>query len=357
LNTFIIAEAGVNHNGSLELAFKLINVAASAGADAVKFQTYRTKLLANESAGLAAYQIANTDEIDSQVSMLSKFELSNENHIELIEHAQQQGICFLSSPFDIESVKFLCEDLKLPTIKIPSGEITNGPYLRLIASYGPDIILSTGMANIEEIRLGLDVLAHGLLGLEEPSSIDDVHGVSQTAEGYEILNRKVTLLHCTSNYPAKFETINLRAIDELRKTFGLRVGLSDHSVGISVPIAAAAIDVDVLEKHITLDKNMEGPDHKASIEPDELRKMIDSIRDVEKAMGISKKELCPEEIENRVIVRKSLFAARDINQGDVFTPEDLIALRPEEGVSPMRYWNVIGSKAKKSYSKGEQIKF
>ena len=312
-------------------------------------------MLASESAGLAAYQIANTNKIDSQVSMLSKLELSKENHIKLIEHAQQQGICFLSSPFDIESVEFLCEELKLSTIKIPSGEITNGPYLRLIASYGPDIILSTGMASIEEIRIGLDVLAHGLLGLDEPESVDDILGVSQTAEGHEILKMKVTLLHCTSDYPAKFETINLRAIDELRKIFGLRVGLSDHSLGISVPIAATAIDVVVLEKHITLDKDMEGPDHKASIEPDELKNMVDSIRDIEKAMGVSNKELCAEEIENRAIVRKSLFVARDIYQGDVFTSEDLIALRPEEGVSPMKYWDLVGTPANKNYRKGELV--
>ncbi|MBL4691942.1 MAG: N-acetylneuraminate synthase [Magnetovibrio sp.] len=355
MNTFIIAEAGVNHNGDLGLALKLVDAAAKAGADAVKFQTFKTDKLAMASAGMARYQKENTGQDVAQVDMLRRLELAPEDHVELIKRCEEQGIEFLSTPFDNYSAHFLCEKLGLKTIKIPSGELTNAPFLYIIASYGVNIILSTGMADMEEIREALDVLAYGLLGRGTPENFTAVKGTSQTDEGKEVLAQKLTILHCTTEYPAPLDTINLKAMDTLADAFGVPVGLSDHSEGIAVPIAAVARGAVLVEKHMTLDRLMEGPDHKASIEPDELMSMVDGIRAVEIALGTGVKKPFSQEIENRAIVRKGLFAARDIAVGETFGADDLIARRPEHGASPMRFWDLIGTDAVRAFKQGEPI--
>lgn len=354
---YIIAEAGVNHNGSYKYACDLINAAVSAGANAIKFQTFQSQLLANESARLAPYQEKNTGIKQSQFELLKKLELSKEDHFKLRDYAKEQGIDFLSSPFDDESVRFLCTELELDTIKIPSGEITNAPYLWRIAKYGSNVILSTGMASVDEIHACLDVLAYGYLKTDKPISLNQMSGFSQSQDGHEVLKKKVTLLHCTSEYPASYETINLKAIDNLREVFGLQTGFSDHSEGIIIPIAATAFNISVLEKHITLNKNMDGPDHKASIEPDEFKSMVGSIRRVELALGDGKKVIGNEELKNRKVVRKSLFTASTIKKGESFSENNLVALRPEGGISPMKYWEVLESKATQDYRKGDLIKF
>lgn len=355
MSTYIIAEAGVNHNGRLDLALDLVDAAAAAGADAVKFQTFKTDQLAMQSAGMARYQKENTGADEAQVDMLRRLELSPEDHGTLIERCGARGIEFLSTPFDNASAHFLCKDLGLKTIKVPSGEITNAPYLAIIASYGVDVIVSTGMADMGEIRAALDLLAFGLLGRGAPGSAADFLGVSKTDEGRNVLAEKLTLLHCTTEYPAPLDTINLKAMDTLAAEFGVRVGLSDHSEGIAVPVAAVARGAVLVEKHVTLDQGMDGPDHKASIEPDELAAMVRAIRDVEIALGTGEKKPFAQEIDNRAIVRKGLFAARDIAAGETFGPDDLIARRPEQGASPMRYWDLVGTQAARAYAQGEAV--
>ncbi len=355
MSTFVIAEAGVNHNGQLDLAMKLIDVAADAGADAVKFQTFKAEKLAMESAAMARYQKQNIGRDEPQVDMLRRLELAPEDHAVLVEHCAERKIEFLSSPFDNDSVRFLCGELGLKTIKIPSGELTNAPYLYAIATFGVDVILSTGMADMSEIRDALDVLAYGLLGGGAPKGGDAVKGASQTPEGRDVLARKVTLLHCTSEYPAPLDTINLKAMDTLSDAFCVAVGLSDHSEGTAVPIAAVARGAVVIEKHITLDRTLAGPDHKASIEPGELARMVKGIRDVEMALGTGDKVPYAQELENRAIVRKGLFCARDIAAGELFGPNDFLVRRPEQGASPMRYWDLLGTPAARAYVKGEAV--
>ncbi|MFC1672686.1 N-acetylneuraminate synthase [Pseudomonadota bacterium] len=355
MKTYIIAEAGVNHNGQLDLAFKLVDAAAGAGADAVKFQTFKTDKLAMGSAGMARYQKENTGVEEAQVDMLRRLELAPEDHTALIDHCAKRGIEFLSTPFDNDSAHFLCGDLALKTVKVPSGELTNAPYLYIIASYGADVILSTGMADMSEIRGALDVLAYGLLGGGVPQNFADVEGASLTDQGRAILAKKLTVLHCTTEYPAPLDTINLKAMDTLADAFGVQVGLSDHSEGIAVPIAAVARGAVLVEKHVTLDQSMEGPDHKASIEPDELAAMVKGIRDVEIALGTGDKTPFAQEIENRAIARKGLFCARDIDAGETFSVDDLIARRPEQGASPMRYWDLVGGQARRAYKEGEPV--
>ena len=353
--TFIIAEAGVNHNGSLDTARKLIDAASDAGADAVKFQTFTPELLVTEDAGLAEYQERNIGTASSQYKMLSDLSLSPDDHQVLLEKAASNNIQFLSTPFDIKSIRLLCEDLKLKTIKIPSGELTNGPYLWKIASYKPDIILSTGMAELDEIELALDVLAHGLNEEHMPGSLDEVSGYSKSENGQRVLKTKVKLLQSTTDYPAPHETLNLNAISTLRNKFGLEAGLSDHSDSIILPAAAIACGATIIEKHITLDKQMQGPDHKASIEPDQFSEMVDAIRSVEKAMGTGEKKPFPNEIRISALVRKSLYVTRDITKGEEFREEDLIAKRPVSGVSPMHYWDLVGTNAVKSYKAGDPV--
>ena len=323
---FIIAEAGVNHNGSKEIAKQLIDKAVNAGVDCIKFQTFKTENLVNKSAQKAEYQIENTKNHDNQSTMLKKLELSFEDFEELKRYTEDKGLMFLSTPFDLESCNFL-NNLGLNVFKIPSGEITNLPYLRKINSFKKDVILSTGMAALDEIQAALDVLK----------------------------DCKVSLLHCTTEYPCPYDAVNMNAMLTLKAKFNLPVGYSDHTQGIEIPIMAAAMGAEIIEKHFTLDKNMEGPDHKASLEPDELKQMVKAIRNVEKAFGNGKKEPQPAEIKNIAIARKSIIAKCNIKKGEIFTEENLTTKRPGNGISPMKWDEVIGTVATKDYLEDELI--
>ena len=321
----IIAEAGVNHNGSLDMAKQLINVAAEAGADYVKFQTFDSKLGVTSFAKQADYQFKNTGKNESQLDMISKLELSHENHHVLIEYAKKCNIKLFSTAFDLPSIRFLNE-LNFGLFKIPSGEITNLPSLRLIGSYGKQIILSTGMSTLGEIEDALRILEDS--------------GTNRT---------KITLLHCTTEYPAPFIDVNLRAINTLREAFGIDVGYSDHTEGIEISIAAAAIGATIIEKHFTLDRSLPGPDHKASIEPNELSLLVSSIRRVESALGDGIKRVTASELKNVTVARKSLVANSKIKKGDIFSDLNIAVKRPGTGISPMRYDEVIGKSAIKNF--------
>ncbi len=351
----VIAEAGVNHNGRLDLALALVAAAADAGADAVKFQTFSAERLATAGAGMAEYQKRNIGKAEPQLDMLRRLELGPEAHQKLAERCRERGIAFLSSPFDMESLRFLLDHLKLPTVKIPSGEITNGPFLYEIGRSHRRAILSTGMADMAEIARALDLLAWGYLARGAPERIEEVEGTRHRDEAKGALKEHVVLLQCTTEYPAPFASINLRAMQSLREAFGLPVGLSDHSEGIAVPIAATALGAVMIEKHVTLDRNLEGPDHKASIEPDELARMVADIRAVELALGSGEKSPLRAELSNRAIAHKSLVAARSIRAGDIISSEDVTAMRPGTGLSPMEYWRVVGSVADRNYVRGDLI--
>jgi len=330
--TFIIAEAGVNHNGSLDTAIHLVDSAVVAGATAVKFQTFRAEKVIAANALKADYQKETTGAAGSQLEMVRKLELNEAAHEKLFRYCKDKGILFLSSPFDLESIDLLVR-LGLTTFKIPSGEITNLPYLRKLGVLNRQIILSTGMADLSEIEDALDVLRQ-----------------SGTRLG------NITVLHCNTEYPTPFEDVNLRAMLTIKTAFpGIQVGYSDHTTGIEVPIAAVALGAKVIEKHFTLDRNMEGPDHRASLEPDELRSMVTAIRNIEKAMGNGIKKPSPSELKNKPIVRKSIVAARDIRKGEPFAEENLTVKRPGTGISPMRWDEVIGQVAQKDYEEDELI--
>lgn len=326
---FIIAEAGDNHNGDYNLAIQLVDKAVEAGADCVKFQTFVTENVISKFAEKAEYQKENTGIEESQFEMVKKLELSFEQFRSIQQYCKEKKIMFLSTPFDLDSVEFL-EEIDIPFWKIPSGEITNLPYLEKIANTGKDIILSTGMCAMDEIEQALSVLKKNGAG-------------------------QVTLLHCNTEYPTPLEDVNLRAMSTMADEFQVPVGYSDHTVGIEVPIAAAALGATVIEKHFTLDKNMEGPDHKASLEPEELKQMVASIRNIEKAMGSSEKKISPSEKKNIKIARKSIVAKRDIAQGEKLTEENLSVKRPGDGISPMRWYEVIGTVAVKNFKADELI--
>ena len=326
---FIIAEAGDNHNGNFDLALQLVDKAAEAGADCVKFQTFVTENVISKFAEKADYQKQTTGENESQYEMVKKLELSFEQFRLIQKYCQEKNIMFLSTPFDLDSIDFL-EEIQIPFWKISSGEITNLPYLEKIAKTGKDIIMSTGMCTMEEIEAALSVLRE--------------HGAG-----------KITLLHCNTEYPTPFEDVNLRAMQEMKEAFGVPVGYSDHTVGIEVPIAAAAMGASVIEKHFTFDKNMEGPDHKASLEPEELKQMVCSIRNIEQAMGSGKKQPSPSEKKNISIARKSIVAKRKIKQGEQLTEDNLYIKRPGDGISPMRWYEIIGMAAVKDFEEDELI--
>lgn len=330
--TLIIAEAGVNHNGSIEVAKQLVDKAAMAGADIIKFQTFKTDKLVSKSAKMASYQKNNmcTAE-DSQYGMLKKLELSESQHEELVAYCKTKGIRFLSTAFDLDSVDYL-HSLNLGLWKIPSGEITNYPYLKKIAKYGEPVIVSTGMCEMEDIQNALDVLLK-----------------------YGISKRDITVLHCNTEYPTPFRDVNLQAMDSIRQQFDVEVGYSDHTVGIEVPIAAVALGATVIEKHFTLDRTMEGPDHKASIEPDELKAMVSAIRNIEQALGDGEKKVTDSEKGNIEVARKSIVAACDIKEGEVFTENNITVKRPGTGISPMLWEEVIGRKAKRGFAQEEPI--
>ncbi|MEK5323159.1 N-acetylneuraminate synthase [Aeribacillus sp. FSL M8-0254] len=353
--TFIIAEAGVNHNGSLTLAFQLVDAAEKAGANAIKFQTFKTEHLVTKSAQQAEYQKKNIGKSLSQYEMLKKLELSYEDFKKLKQYCDEKGIMFLSTPFDLESVDFLIQELKLNIIKIPSGEITNAPYLHKIALHGVDVILSTGMATKEEIHHALAFLAYGF-AKKTDVSFDKVKRFYQTDEAKMILQEKVSILHCTTEYPTPYEDVHLNAMDDMEKEFHLSIGLSDHTEGIVVPIAAVAKGAKIIEKHFTLDKTLPGPDHKASLDPHELKEMIQSIRIIEKALGEKQKKPTQTELKNKEVARKSLVAAKSIKKGELFTFDNLTVKRPGTGIEPYYYWDYIGQKAGQDYEEDEVIK-
>lgn len=328
---FVIAEAGVNHNGSLEIAQKLIDVAAEAGADAVKFQTFKAKNLVCKNAAKADYQIKTTDAAESQFEMIKKLELDAAAHRKLIDYCENRKIMFLSTPFDNDSIDLL-SSLGLSIFKIPSGEITNLPYLRRIGRLGRQVILSTGMADLGEIEDALEVL--GEAGTPKES---------------------ITVLHATTEYPCLMHDVNLLAMKTIARAFAVRTGYSDHTVGIEVPIAAVAMGASVIEKHFTLNKTMDGPDHKASLEPKELKAMVAAIRNIEKAHGDGIKKISPSEVKNKTVARKSIVAARHIRAGEIFSEENITTKRPGNGLSPMRWDDVVGAVSRKDYAEDAPI--
>ena len=330
MGVFIIAEAGVNHNGSLKLAKKLVDEAKNAGVDCIKFQTFIAENIVSKTAVKAEYQKQNTNNSsESQYNMLKKLELSFSDFIELNNYCKAKNIQFLSTAFDFESIDFL-SSLDMNVWKIPSGEITNLPYLIKIANLGKDIILSTGMSTMEDIQNALSVLKTNGAG-------------------------NITVLHCTTEYPAPFADVNLKAMLTIKDEFNVNIGYSDHTKGIEIPISAVALGATVIEKHFTLDKNMQGPDHKASLEPHELKKMVESIRNVESALGDGIKKLAESEKKNISIARKSIIAKRDIKTGEIFTQENLTVKRPGNGISPMKWFEILGQEAIKDFKEDELI--
>lgn len=355
-SVYIIAEAGVNHNGSVETAKKLVDVAVGAGADAVKFQTFVAERLVTVDVPKAEYQRQTTEAAESQYAMLKKLELSAKAHVQLMDFCRQRGIEFLSTPFDSLSADFLVKELQLSKLKISSGDLTNAPFLLQCARLGTGIILSTGMATLAEVEAALGVLAFGFLREENMApSVEAFQAAYHSSDGQEKLTEKVCLLHCTTEYPAPFDEVNLKAMDTMRSAFDLPVGFSDHTPGIAVALAAVARGAEVIEKHFTLDRNMPGPDHQASLEPRELKELVQGIRQIELALGDGNKIPAPSEIKNRDIARKSLVAIRPINKGMLLTVDNLACKRPGNGMEPIRYWEVLNIKATRDYQKDEQI--
>lgn len=332
-STLIIAEAGVNHNGSMEMAKKLVDAAAEAKVDLVKFQTFKADKLVTKTAKKATYQQQNlASDDDSQYNMLKSLELSDNDHLELIAYAQLKGVKFFSTAFDVEGLDYL-NDLGFERFKVPSGEINNYPYLKKLAELGKPVILSTGMANMDEIKDALNVLTSESLRLED-----------------------ITVLHCNTEYPTPFEDVNLKAMLSIAKECKVKVGYSDHTLGIEVPTAAVALGATVIEKHFTLDRNLPGPDHKASLEPNELKAMVKAIRNIEKAMaGDGIKKTTPSELKNKAIARKSIHLVKPVRVGQQIKETDLIALRPGDGISPMEWNELIGKKATRDMDQYHQL--
>jgi N,N'-diacetyllegionaminate synthase len=331
MSLFIIAEAGVNHNGSIELAKRLIDAASESGADAVKFQTFKAEKLVSKNAQKAAYQKETTDADESQFDMIKKLELDLETHKELMAYCKKKGIMFLSTPFDLESVAML-DELGLQIFKIPSGEITNLPYLQAIGKLNKEVILSTGMATLDEVGDALKILQDA--GTKKEN---------------------ITVLHANTMYPTPMEDVNLRAMLTIGKTFDVAFGYSDHTLGIEVDIAAAAMGATVIEKHFTLDKTMEGPDHKASLEPDELKAMVTAIRNIESALGDGVKKPSKSESPNIEVARKSIVASRHIKKGEMLNEENLTVKRPGNGISPMQWNKIVGTVAQRDYKVDELL--
>lgn len=328
MSVYIIAEAGVNHNGDINLAYQLVDAAKAAGVDCIKFQTFKSENLVSHTAQKAEYQKAATGD-SSQQDMLKQLELSFGEFVSLKEYCDRKGIFFLSTPFDFESIEFL-NSIEMPFWKIPSGEVTNYPYLVALAKTGKPVVMSTGMCEMQEIEDAIAVLRE--------------NGASD-----------IKLLHCNTEYPTPYEDVNLKAMKTLRDAFGVEVGYSDHTKGIEVPIAAVAMGAAVIEKHFTLDRNMEGPDHKASLEPQELKQMVDSIRHIEAALGSGDKKPSPSEKKNMAVARKSIVAAARIKAGDILTEENITVKRPGNGICPMRWKEVLGTRAVRDFEEDELI--
>ncbi|MDG1144167.1 MAG: N-acetylneuraminate synthase [Burkholderiales bacterium] len=356
MSIFVIAEAGVNHDGSIETAHRLVDAAVDAGADAVKFQTFKASALLSRGAPKADYQLRSTGRAESQFDMIERLELSLSHHDRLIKYAAEKGIDFLSTPFDLKSLDMLVNNFDLKTIKLGSGEITNGPLLLHAAKTRRNLILSTGMSSIGDIEQALMVLAFGFItDKSEQPSCSAFESAYQSTDGRQALMEKVTLLHCTTEYPAPISDVNLRAIDTLKRVFGLSVGYSDHTEDLHIPIAAVARGATIIEKHFTLDRDLPGPDHKASLEPHELLKMVRAIRDVESALGDGIKRPMKSEIDNRDVARKCLVAEKTITKGELFSIENIACKRPSTGLSPMKYWEVLGKIATKNYVPDDPI--
>lgn len=351
---FIIAEAGVNHNGSLDLAMQLVDVAADAGADAVKFQTFRAEHLVTAQAKKAEYQVANTQSDGGQMAMLKALELKPEDHAALVQRCGERGIRFMSTAFDAASLAFL-GTLDMPALKIPSGDITAAPLLLLAARLGQPLIVSTGMSTLADIEAALGVLAFGLTRDGEPSGRADTEAAFASEEGQAALRAFVTLLHCVTQYPAPPEAVNLRAMGTMAAAFGLPVGYSDHTLGIEISLAAVARGACVIEKHFTLDRAMPGPDHAASLEPMELAQLVAGIRRIEQALGSPRKQPAEAEFPNRAVARRSIVAARPIRAGEPLTADMLAVKRPGTGVSPLDWWDVLGRPARRDYDADELI--
>ena len=357
MSVFIIAEAGVNHNGSPKLAFQLVDAAVQAGADAVKFQTFKAETLVTKNARKAAYQSQLTNPSESQFEMLSRLELDYQTHFKLLDYCQSKGIDFLSTAFDLESLNFIVNKLNVKTLKISSGEITNGPLLLANALTGCNLIISTGMATYKEVVDALSVVAFGL--------IDNVKNITPSKKAFKeaffslsgqlLLKEKVTLLHATSQYPTPSQDVNLKCMVTMSKDFDLKVGYSDHTEGIAIPIMAATLGATIIEKHFTLDKSLPGPDHRASLDPFELKSMVKAIRTVNIAMGDGIKKPTDNEILNKGMIRKSIVASAPIKKGDFFSDKNITIKRPESGLSPMYYWKIIGNKSHKNYEIDELI--
>lgn len=356
MRTFIIAEAGVNHNGDVKKALELIDIASQSGVDAVKFQTFDSKSLTTASAPKAKYQKDNTASNGNQLEMLEGLELSKEDYFQLLKLCKEKAIRFLSTAFDSRSLNFLVDDLKVDKLKIPSGEITNAPFLIEHANTGLDIIISTGMSNLLEIEAALGVLAFGYLNLEHPCQ-ESFHNAFHSEEGQKKLKEKVTLLHCTSQYPALSSDINLNAISTLKSEFNLKVGYSDHSEGILVASNAVSLGAELIEKHFTLNKDLPGPDHQASLDPFELSELVKTIRTTEEFLGDGVKIARKSENENIIVSRKSIVASKEIRKGEIFTQENLTFKRPGSGINPMKFWDILNKESNKNYSIDDLIDY
>jgi len=352
--TYIIAEAGVNHNGDINKAIEMVKAAADAGVDAVKFQTFKAENLASKKIAKADYQKKNTGESESQYEMLKALELKHKDHFILRDECQKYGVDFLSTPFDSVSLKFLVDEMKIEQLKVSSGDTTNAPLLLEMAATEKPIILSTGMCMLEDVERALGVIAFGYLRAQSPKDwttpgLNAFKLALNNPTGQQLLKAKLSLLHCTTEYPAPVEEVNLAVMDGYKIMFDVRVGYSDHTQGIAIPIAAVARGAEIIEKHITLDRNLPGPDHNASIEIDELTAMVKAIRQVEVAVGNPRKQVMPSERKNMDIARKTIVANENIKKGEQLTESNLAIKRAGAGPSPYSYWDLLGAKAERDY--------
>jgi N-acetylneuraminate synthase len=354
--TFIIAEAGVNHNGSIELARELVDAAISAGADAIKFQSFIASAIVTADASMAEYQIVNTGSSESQLKMLQSLELSQQQQRELHDYCQNRGIQFLSTPFDSMSLNFLTKNLGLRTIKVGSGELTNAPFLLEVAQSADKIILSTGMSTIDEVAEALGVIAFAMTApaTAKPSK-SSMTSAFESSEGKKAISERVILLHCTTDYPTRPVDVNLKAMLTLGDKFSCQIGFSDHSVGVHLAVAAVAMGATIIEKHLTTSRALPGPDHQASLEPNEFKNLVSQIRELEDALGNGEKFPTEVEIQNKKVARRSIVAAKQIKVGDVFTKDNIVIKRPGTGRSPIDYWSLLDTKATRDIAENEII--